>query len=295
MGFSSCKGKDDNTDTPATVYTVDVTAASAVDDLNFTGAEVVLNVTAKDDKGADASVSWNVSSSADWITFDPQRGKGKGSIKVTVAANQVEAVREGTVTVTLAEGGAKKDVALKQQARQMNWTITRKGTLAEHGVGLKGPFPADYGDHSIGTYTKCECGADGWLELKTTYRLHYYILDAEPGYWSFIDVNAPTYSAVMDVEIASGKNNFNDCRIPNNSPVYLAPAPTSDWCDNGEIWDHGRGAQEATHRFHVKAGTYWFVCTRAGGGAEPAGSKYSGQGLYPYDVEIDEIIKFEKD
>ena len=54
-----------------------------------------------------SSTTWTVTSDREWLTVSPDSGSGNGTIIVTAAKNELEAVRTGTITITTAAGRTK--------------------------------------------------------------------------------------------------------------------------------------------------------------------------------------------
>jgi hypothetical protein len=292
-GFSSCKKDDpDPNGGEGAKYTLTIAPASP-DSVAFTSSEVELTVTIKDEAGAEAKdISWKASSEASWLSFDPQRGKSGDKFKAIVAANEVEESRTATVVVELVDNSAvKAEVTIIQKKKEINWEVFRKGKFSDFCVGNDAFWGGDYGDHSAVLYFKAELGANGWLTLKTNYRLHYVICEYEPGYIEFVSVPDKQYAAAWTVERTAGKGNYLACGLKKSSDKYLTNIGDMG-NDDGELWDHGRGGAPATYPLHLKAGTYWLVCTRAGVGASDATEFPDG---YPIDLPVDETISFEKD
>lgn len=296
FGFSSCGKDEDPVET--TKYVLTVTPASA-DVLNFAGAELNVTVDVKDEKsGAAANVSWDVSSSDAWISYDPQRGTGSGAFKITAAANPNEAERTAKVTVSIRNSDVKQELTLKQGPKDVNFIVTRKGKFSDFCVGNDTYWPADWGAHCAVLYKKLELGADGVLTINTHYRLHYTICEYEPGYITFVSVADKQYAPAWEVERTAGKSDFLACGLPRLSNKYLTTLGTDVASDSGELWDHLRGSQAAKYELHLKAGTYWFVALRASTSDSEKNdpqSPYFEMSQYPIDVDVDEIFSFLKD
>jgi hypothetical protein len=289
LGFSSC-GKDENP-VETTKYVLTVTPAST-DVLNFAGADLNVTVEVKEEKnGAAADVSWDVSSPETWISYDPQRGTGSGTFKITATANPNETERVTKVTVSIRNSDVKQELTVRQGPKEINFEIFRKGKFSDFCVGGNSQWGKDWGEYSAVIYHKCELGADGELTLSTDYRLHYHILEFEPGYIEFVSVESKQYASAWTVPITEGKSSLQDCGLKDTSPKYIGEY-RNEGNGNGELWDHCRQSQKVTYKFHLKAGTYWLVALRAGTCEDPA---YPDMSQYPVDVPVDEIIKFVKD
>ncbi|MDR0559721.1 MAG: BACON domain-containing protein [Prevotellaceae bacterium] len=288
LSVLSCKDKDKDK-TPSVTLEV---AASSNDSINFTGGEVEVTVT--------TTGRWEPTSAEDWISFEPLRGTGNGKFKIIAAANPVEAARTATVSVSISENpAAKKELKVVQKPKSVNWTFTRKGLFKDLCVGSDAAWK-DWGDHGTILYKECLLEADGVLTLNTDYRLHYILAEKEPGYIEFVDIMQKSYKNDFTKPKADG-----DIWVCRTSDKYIGEKPSDAVAaDCGEYWDHGRGKTKATYTFHLKAGTYWLIATRAGLGQEPQSEYVCGQipetlsendCQYPIDVPVDEVYTFVKD
>jgi hypothetical protein len=239
LSFTSC-GKDEP-EAQATV-TLELTGMPT-DTVPFPKNETTITV-----KVSDQTAAWTVESSAEWASFDPRRGHGDGTFKLTAADNDTKASRSATITVFLSDNkSVKKEFTIVQAPLSADFEWTDSGNFAEKCVGVEQfgwmslVVPALYYKHTIiekGTLT---------FEFSDSH-IHIFLADKEPGYYD--NLGNMTFATSPTVD-------FDTKIYPDGVIVKDADGNDYGRPKAGDVTPQCPRSKVQRASFRLNPGTYW--------------------------------------
>jgi hypothetical protein len=231
--LGSCKGDDD----PKNAYSLKITP-STTDVISFTGGSIDVTVESNGD--------WSVKSDQTWITFDPLRGSGNGSFKITAVANPNEEERSATITVSIEDSDVKEELTVKQGPKELAFSWVDEGKFCEKAVGVVffwSAWSPDFAPATPSLYYEYELEVAGDLKFEfENSHIHTFIMHKQPGYY---EQSTPG-------------------TLQWKSDFTVQPDPTIEEAFAAVKIDHFAlcpRSKPQIFSYHLDAGTYWSVHT----------------------------------
>lgn len=231
FAICSCDSSDDGgSDDGGSTGILEVTPEST-EEISYIGGEI--NVAVKSDG------YWSIKADQSWVSFDPLRGNGNGSFKVTVASNSTEESRSAKITVSLEDTNITKDFTVNQGPLEANFEIHRTGSMMADYIGI---LQFDFLGPQIGLVFEYELIKPGTLTISMpNSHIHTMLSTKKPEQYAStgngeIDTSVPT---------VEGDVVFNNLAVDSETGAvadFPAAYPRS---------------QKKIAQIHLEAGTYW--------------------------------------